>query len=135
MLKGNLDLITFKESWTFESVGGFLYKKVCWQCLTMFWLYTSNQLSSHEGDEINSRLSSKIFFFYILLRKSLSELKFLPFWRFIMWQHLWKNKSFHQNSWNSGLETSWISLIHWPLRTSSEYRYAVCSLSKKTPPN
>ena len=47
------------------------------------------------------------------------------FWRLLrpfrnvsiwFWQ---KIKSFHQYSWNSEVETTWISLIGWPLKTST----------------
>ena len=31
-----------------------------------------------------------------------------------------KPRSFHQYSWNSEVETSWISWIHWPHKTSSQ---------------
>ena len=35
---------------------------------------------------------------------------------------LWK-KSFHLNQWNSEVETTWISLIGWSLRTSISYTF------------
>jgi hypothetical protein len=36
-----------------------------------------------------------------------------------------KPKSFHQYSWNSEVETTWISLIGWPHKTSSKYVPAI----------
>ena len=32
-----------------------------------------------------------------------------------------ESRSFHQNSWKNELETTWISLIGWPIRTSFLY--------------
>ena len=37
-----------------------------------------------------------------------------------------KPKSFHQYSWNSEVETTWINLICWPYRTSSTVLHKVC---------
>ena len=33
----------------------------------------------------------------------------------------WKKRLFHQYSWNSELETTWIRLIGWPLMTSNAW--------------
>ena len=35
-----------------------------------------------------------------------------------------KSKSFHQYSWNSEVETMWISLIGWHHKTSNKYGHA-----------
>ena len=42
-------------------------------------------------------------------------------------EQFWKQIGlFHQYSWNSEVETRWISLIRWPLRTSNTY--VLCKL-------
>ena len=43
-----------------------------------------------------------------------------------------KLKSIHQYSWNSEVETTWISLLFWPHRTSNTY--AVSNFHKFKPP-
>ena len=43
-----------------------------------------------------------------------------------------KTNSFHQYSWNSEVETTWIISIGWPLRTSKTYICIKFRYSKKT---
>ena len=115
--------LTFRTSWSLAGLVdlgvlsglGSSFKSIGSRFLALIAAFIRAKMSSmnllylaisFRPSSIGSKSESKILWNSIILT--------IYFWKF-------KSSSFHQYSWSSEVETTWISLIGWPHRTSINY--------------